>query len=344
MKRVFRCALLAALAASLAAPALADSWEGVTVAADTVLLTAPCDGVLERLTVTVGERVSAGDTAGAVASVPVFSPCDGRVAAVMVKEGERANGEKTLEIEPVGRYRVICTVSGVAKTPEDAWVRCGETLWMKCTADGSHRAAGRVVSVSGTTFEIETTAGELYIGETVWVCRDEACAADGRIGKGTVTAAPTVSVSADGVILDMRAREGASVRRGQLLFRTAPEAGLTVTVPADGVVTRLEAAVGDTVRAGGTVAVAASSAALRAEIPLERALSLKPGDRLFFIRADDPHETLRPATVTRVLTDGAPDTAAVELSAAEDLPVGLRVTLTDDGPLPDYGPLPDDGP
>lgn len=330
MKRLKRVTALAAAALALAAPAAADSWQGVTAAADTVLITAPCDGTLERLDLEEGQRVTAGEAVGALASTPVFAPCDGTVAAVPAEEGGRADGT-VLEIAPVSRYRVLCTVSGVAKTPENAWVRCGETLWMRCTADGSHRALGRVVSVSGTAFEIETTAGELYTGETVWVSRDEDCAYDGRIGRGTVTAAPTAAVEAAGVITELRAAAGTPVRRGQLLFRTAQAADLTLTAPADGVVTAVRAVPGQAVKAGDVLAEAAVSAVLRVEIPVADALRLAPGDSLAYIRSDDPHAALRPAAVLRVLTGGG-DTAAVELTAAEDLPLGLGVTVTDDGP------------
>ncbi|MBR4459567.1 MAG: HlyD family efflux transporter periplasmic adaptor subunit [Clostridia bacterium] len=326
---VYAAALLLAL--SLTAPALADSWQGVTAGADTVPVTAPCAGTLTALTLTAGQRVTAGETVGEIALTPVYAPCDGRIVSVLRREGERADSaEPVLQIEPVGRYRVLCTVSGVAKTVEDAWIRCGETLWMKCTADGSHRAAGRVIAVSGMNFEIETTAGELYIGEAVWVSRDEKCNFADRIGKGTVTAAPTESVSAEGVLFGLRAEAGAFVRRGQLLFRTAQGAEVVLRAPADGVVTEVRAEDGATVAADETVAVVAASVVLRVSLPLETAVTLAPGDCLRYMRADDPHGVLREAEVIWILTDGTSGTAAVELAAEEDLPVGMSVIVTDD--------------
>ena len=56
------------------------------------------------------------------------------------------------------------------------------------------------------------------------------------------------------------------------------------------------------------------------------------GAVLRYYRADDPHETLHDATVSRVLHDTSDAALTVELIPSEEgmLPIGLTVTVTDE--------------
>ena len=55
------------------------------------------------------------------------------------------------------------------------------------------------------------------------------------------------------------------------------------------------------------------------------------GKTFCYYRADDPHDTLRQATVSRILQNVGDAGVTVELTAAEgNMPIGLTVTLTDE--------------
>ena len=211
-KRCWAIILCAAFALAYCG-ALADSWSGSVSALETVTVTAPADGIPEGFDLETGERVTEGESAGSVRMEKVFAPYDGTVSVVSVKEGEKASGT-VLEISPVSLYTVTCTTSGVAKTPENAMIHVGETVIIRCMTDKSHQAEAQVISVDGAQFTVETTAGELYVGEAVYLYREDNIFYSGQIGKGTVTAHEEPTVSAEGVIQQIvhEGAGGAAVR------------------------------------------------------------------------------------------------------------------------------------
>ncbi len=325
MKRF--CAALICLCL-LTAGALADSWTGSVVAGEITQVVNPGDGILASFMLIEGQTVEAGEIVGALRTEKVFAPVSGTVAGLSAGEGDEVDSD-VLEISPVSRYTVLCTISNVSTTPETAMIHMGEAVRLRCTADGSHMALGRVVRVDGAEYEVETTAGELYVGETVYVYRGAAYTAAKRIGRGTVTAHTTEQVSAQGVILRMRVAAGDTVEKGQWLFTVASCADPEIAAPAAGVVTSVRASAGAEVRQDEVLVEIAGASVLRITVSADESLRLSPGTRLCYTRADDPHGILRPCTVSRVLlTDGGAD---VELIPEESLPIGLTVTVTEDG-------------
>ncbi len=320
--------ILTAALCLLTAAACADTWSGSVIAAETVTAVSPADGTAESFSLTVGQTVAEGDVLGSIRADKVFSPVSGTIAAIHSETGDLVDGT-VLEIDPVSRYAVTCTVDNIAKTPEAALIHMGETVWMKCTADGSHMARGRVVSISGAAFNVEATAGELYVGEAVYIYRDEACSADARVGKGTVTAQDTVKVSGKGVLLNIRHAVGDKVDKGQWLFSVAGSEDTLITAPAAGVVVSVSASEGSAVRENGTVAEIATATALRITVAADETGRFTAGSVWYYTRGDDPHETHYPCTVRRVLLASGEGTATVELTAEEDLPIGMSVLVTD---------------
>ena len=309
--------------------ALADAWTGSTVAAEMTDVVSPADGVLESFSLLPGQRVEAGDPAGRIRETPVFSPIDGQVAAIHATEGDELSGT-VLELDPVSRYTVTCTVSGAAQTPETTLIHMGETLYVRCTADGSHKAVGRVTAVSGTTYSLEVLGGELYVGEAVKLYREDSFSKDSCVGKGTVLTADTVSVSGEGKLLSLRVQTGDPVEKGQLLFTEASAQETGVIVPDGGLVYELSAAQGDTVREDQVLAVIARSVTIRFTADADDVPAFRSGQLLHYTRGDDPHETPHTATVLRVLQNLDDHTVTVELRPEEELPIGLSVEVTDD--------------
>ncbi len=309
--------------------ALADSWNGSVCAQQTVDVTAPASGILETLEIELGQAIPEGGCVGEIRAETAFSPADGTVAAVHAQEGDEADGT-VLEISPFSLYTVTCTVTSVAKTPENALVHAGESVWFRCTADGSHRAVGVITSVSGAEYAAETTGGELYVGETVYVYRDSACAQDSLVGKGTVTEHDTLSVEGTGVLTKLYVKAGDRVERGQRLFAASSSGKTAVIAPAEGIVSELTAKAGQTVQEEAVLARVSVGHVLRIEVAADEAPWFRAGETWYYIRADDPHETCRPCTVNRVMIRAEDASATVELiPEEEDLPYGLTVTVTD---------------
>ena len=237
MKTRFLLIMLAALLA--VSPALADTWAGSVTASATTEIEIPSDGTLTSLNLEVGQRVEAGQVVGGIRETKVFAPVDGSVAAVHLETGDKADGT-VLEISPVSRYTLTCTAENYAKTPENALIHSGESLYVKCSADGTHRAIARVTTIDGAAFSAEVTAGELYVGEAVFLYRSREFTTDSLVGKGTVTTHDTVAVSGNGVLLKLRVAVGDTVERGQWLFSTASTDDTQVTVPVSGIVTAVK--------------------------------------------------------------------------------------------------------
>ena len=309
--------------------AYADSWDGTVTALETVSIPSPAKGILERLVLETGATVTEGETIGSVRSEKVFAPYDGTVAVLSAAESKEVSGT-VLEISPVSLYTISCTVSDTAKTPENALIHVGETVFVRCTADGSHRAEAVVTSVSGAEWTAETTAGELYVGEAVYLYRDAECTTAQRIGKGTVTAHDPLTVSAEGIIRDLRVHTGDRVERGQWLFSVSSAANGDIRIPASGIVTEVTASAGNSVQEDQSLAEIAVSCAFRISVPADEAGLFRPEQRWSYIRGDDPHETPHPCHVYRIL---ATEDGSVEVELLPDdaslLPIGMTVRITD---------------
>lgn len=126
-------------------------------------------------------------------------------------------------------------------------------MLIRCTKDGTHLGTGRVISVDGLYYDVEMIGGEMFVGETVYIYRDDMYVYENRVGTGTVVRTDDQQYTVNGTILSVYVSVGDEVSRGQLLLTWAGDADTTVTAPADGVITSVvrqngqELAVDDTV-------------------------------------------------------------------------------------------------
>ena len=330
MKNRILPALLAAMITALAGTAAADSWNGTAAPADITPVTAPAEGLLEELNLLEGETAEAGETVGNIRLEKVFATFDGTVAALAVLEGETADGT-VLEIAPESLYTLVCTVDSVAQTPETALIHAGERMYVRCTADGTHRAEAVVTAVNGAEFTAETTAGELYVGEAVWLYRDEEARI--RVGKGTVTVHETVTVASRGTIRNLRVQAGDTVERGQWLYSVASGEETEIILPVSGIVTEVKAGAGEKVAADQELAAVAAGCVLQIRVSSEEVTRFRTGMTCRYFRGDDPHETAYKCTVERILLEEGQTEAVVELRPEEGtlLPLGLSVRVETDG-------------
>ena len=323
--------LLAALALA-ASPALAETYAGATVAARTTALVSASGGTLESLALLPGQIVSAGETVGSTRVEKVFAAWDGTVALCCAENGDTVDGT-VLEISPTSRYTVYCTVDGAYSSPETELVHIGERLYLRCTANGTHRAVGTVTAIDGAEYQVEVIGGELYVGETVNLYRDADFSSAQRVGVGTAVGAEPIEYTASGALIELCVREGENVERGELLFTYAQSDDTQIVSPADGVVASVLAAPGDALQAGQTVAELVQPNDVRIQVQLSAAdaARIEVGDAVSYVRTDDPDETSRSAIVEGVsaIPDGD-GYAALLIPVETDLPLGLSVTVRTD--------------
>ena len=320
--------LLAALSLALS-PALAETYAGATVAARTTALVSASGGVLESLSLLPGQSVAAGETVGSTRAEKVFAAWDGTVALCCADAGDAVDGT-VLEISPTSRYTVYCTVDGAYSDPETELVHIGEQLYLRCTANGTHKAVGVVTSIDGAEYQVEVIGGELYVGETVNLYRDADFSAVQRVGVGTAVVAEPIEYSASGTLIELCVQDGEEVERGELLFTYAQAASTQLVSPTDGLVSSVLAAPGDLLQSGQSVAELVHPNDVRIEVQLSAAdaARFEIGSVAAYIRADDPDDTPRSAIVEGVsaIAEGEGYVALLVPEDA-DLPLGLRVEV-----------------
>ena len=231
---------LATVGSATAARAEAE-FDGEVVASETQVISVPCSGQLESIEVQEGQWVSEGEAVAEMKVNKVFATTDGTVRGIFYQVGdslesgagasgqttgsaENAGGEDNSQsadgtvmyIAPVSRYTVNATIDDAYNRAANKYVRIGETVYMKCVKDGSHRAVGTIVAVDGSGYTVETTGGELYMEETVYIYRDSDYSSSTRIGSGTVTRTQEVAVQGTGTLLKLYVEDGEEVERGQL--------------------------------------------------------------------------------------------------------------------------------
>ena len=282
--------MAAALALLLPATALAEIYEGQTEALETVAVTAEISGSLEGIETQVGARVSEGDALARLRPGKVFASQDGAVARVQVGEGETADGT-VLEVAPMEKYLVYCTVDGAYQAAENTLIHSGEMLYIRCTSDGSHRAVGVVAAIDGEEYRVLTLGGALYVGETVNLYRGDDFAAESRVGKGTVTASDTEAYEAEGDVTRLLVAAGDAVERGQLLYEVG---GGTLYAPASGIVSAVSVQPGDAVEADQAVAEIVPDGQICVTFQVEEAdaARIAAGRRVELILPGDAEETV----------------------------------------------------
>ena len=217
-------ALLLALALPLAAQA-ETVFAGEVTAETAQVIAAPYGGLVEDVRVRVGDSVKIGDPIATVETAKTYASTDGTVSGVFAHEGDSADGVKTqygalVYIEPINRFTLACSTEKGYNSSENRYIHIGETVFLKCTKDGSHQGRGVVTGLDekdDSKFTVEVTGGEFYMGETVDIYRSGDYANASRIGRGTVGRTQTVAVNAEGSVLKMHVKAGDTVKAGTVL-------------------------------------------------------------------------------------------------------------------------------
>jgi len=315
------------LALMLAASALAEAYEGTTSPLSTAVVTAGASGIVQALDAEVGSHVNAGDVMASMKLERAFAARDGSVSLVNAGEGDKIDGT-LLELMPLERYLIYCTVDKAYQSAESTLVHSGETVYVRCTTDGSHRAVGVLTQIEGEEYRVVTLGGELYLGETVYLYRSDAFTASQRIGIGTVVSNDTQGYEASGTVSRLLVDEGDAVERGQLLYEIN---GGTIDAPVSGIVTSVSVKAGEAVEEGQAVAEIVPDGQVCVEIQVDEgeASKLSKGQRVALTKTYDAEEKTFGGTVvgSAWLAEDALYTVRILPDAGIQLPLGMSVTV-----------------
>lgn len=249
-------AMLGGLCATAGAEAVFD---GAVIAGETTTVFAPYGGTIKSVDLREGQWIDAGDPVATIETTKVFATEDGTVRGVFAQPGDSAEGT-VLYIAPVNRYTISANLEKAYSSTATKYVTLGEQVYISCSKDGTHKAVGIITSVTGSEYKVETTGGELYLEETVYIYRSPSYTTSTRIGSGTVARTGEIAVVGKGSVLKVHVEDGEEVERGQLLFETvegsfdalAVEGGQVLS-PASGVVASIKTKVGAKVEKGGAL-------------------------------------------------------------------------------------------
>ena len=327
MDMLKRWLMLLPVLLSLAAPGLAEVYTGTTAALSTVTVRTEDAGTIGSAQAVVGQRVEAGQSLYRMKAQRTFASQDGSVSLISADVGDAVSGE-VLELAPTQRYTIHCTVDSAYKSAATRLVHSGETVYAKCTRDGTHRAVGVVTEIDGAEYRVLTLGGELYVGETVYLYRDDAFTAAQRVGIGTVVVSDTETYEAEGRLTDLRVAEGDWVERGQLLYATG---GGEIAAPVGGIVVSLSCQPGDAVEADQAVAeiVPADAVCVEAQVDETDAARIAVGDRVALTFAGREDEDATPGTVVGISYVAESDRYTVVIRPETDaaLPLGMSVEV-----------------
>jgi len=310
------CGLVVALAVLGCVPALAQiSFQGTVVSSKTIAVNAPFGGIVDDIPLRKGDPLQIGDPVATIRTTKVFAEMDGTVSGIFAREGDQTEGiteryGAVMYIEPVNRYVVTATTEKAYNSSETRYIHIGERVHLACTKDGTHvgtavvtnvgEATGDSGSSSGssdsssssatyTSYKLEVTSGDFYMGETVAIYRDANHSSSSRIGRGTIQQNAAVAVKGTGSILKMHVQVGDQVERGEVLFETVEGVldGLyamdnTICAPMDGIVATVDAVQGSAVEKNGKLISVFPKEALQIAIKVSE-LDLKEireGDRV----------------------------------------------------------------
>ena len=328
MRKWLICMVAALL--MLNSTALAETYEGTTAAASTTAVEAESGGILQSMNVLPGSVVESGDILCEVSTTKVFATEDGVVGSISASEGDTISGS-VLEVNPTQKYRIYCTIDSAYESPETMLVHSGEEIFIKCTKDGTHRATGIITELDGSEYQVIATGGELYIGETVYLYRDEDFSTEQRIGIGTVVESDAQSYFAEGVLTSLHVQEGEYVERGELLYEYADAAETATTSDVDGIVTSVNAEQGDRIQKGTVIMTIAPLDQICVEVSVdeEYAATLSIGDSAELVYAADDTETHVSGTIVQISNIGDDGTYVVRVKpdSVFDNRIGLTVTV-----------------
>lgn len=314
MKKLGLILALALLLLPMAALA-ETSFNGTVIATETVAVSAPFGGITRDIALKEGDLVAIGDAVATICTTNIYAPQAGTVSGVFGQEGDGAEsiGERygaVLYIEPTNRYTVNASTEKSYNSSENKFIHVGETVYLSCAQDGTHVGQAIVTKMDitkteetgVTSYSLEVTSGEFYMGETVNIFRSRKFDPETRIGRGIITQNAPIAVKGTGSILKMHVKPGDVVERGELLFETVDGVldGLFamdnhIVSDVEGVVAKVEITTGGTVAKGANMITVYPKSSFRLQIDVSEMdlVEIAEGDKVFIEFDYDPDGSQR---------------------------------------------------
>ena len=323
LSKVSAALLTLALAVPACTPALAadlthsPTATGVVRSAHTQDVLAPFSGTLLPFDWETGDAVHAGDVLLEMDTTPVYAPFSGTLSVLFAAAGDDAQSVSArygciAAIEPENPYLLNATTQGAYDDPDNKYIHIGEKLYFKATSTERVKGEGRVIAVNGNAYQVEVTAGDLEIGESVTLYRDPLYDRESVVGRGTCAAADPVPVQASGRVLAVHVKEGDPVNAGDLLFDTVgADAAPTLssaqfTAPFDGAISAVNVISGQQAAKGQVLMTLADTSDLEVTCEVDEIdlSALRTGDVLSIV-FDFAADTVYQGTITDISSVGA---------------------------------------
>jgi biotin carboxyl carrier protein len=248
------------IALMLLTPAFAmaqEEFDGNVIQGDTIPVVAPYGGTIQSISLREGAVISVGDAVATMQTTQVLAPEDGTVRGVYCQDGDALDKSTVLNIAPISKYTIACTIDKAYDEIDNKYVSIGETVYIRNKRDETYKAVGVITAVDGSSYTVQTTAGQLYMQDTVYIYRDEDYTSVSRIGSGTVGRTAELAITGSGSLLKLYVQDGDTVERGQLLFETVTgtldglgEYSDVVQSDASGIIAEVKVTAGQTVNKG----------------------------------------------------------------------------------------------
>jgi len=214
-----------AACALLMGSASAISFTGTVAASDTVEIYAPIGGSVERVEVSVGEKVQEGDVLASLETTKLYASEDGVITGIFGEPGDSAEtiAERygaVMYIEGETVYTISASTDEAYNTTDTKFVHVGEEVYLYCYSHGTHTGWGVITSIEGTDYNVNVLEGDFLLGETVSIFRGETTASSSRIGRGEISRKSPTAVGGSGSIVSIAVQDGDTVQKGDLLFET----------------------------------------------------------------------------------------------------------------------------
>ena len=344
---MFKRILLITLALMLCgAPALAEtiSFEGTVTAAYTHEVYAASSAVVESVPVSVGDKVTAGDSIAALRTTKVYAEQDGTVTAVFGQVGDstetlaEAYGA-AIYLEGVSSCSVSASTANAYDSVANKLVYVGESVYLRSRAENTRTGTGVITSVDGESYMLNVTQGTFLGGESVNIYRTADYADEQRIGRGTVERKAPIAVAGTGRIVSVAVAPGDQVQRGDLLMETLDGSGSSrvLTAEVSGVVASLSAVQGTALEENAVAAVIWPDDAMQIEAAVSESdlMYIQPGDAvtLAFEWNADSGETLEGtvksiSAISDAESDNTAFTAFIAFSPDDSVRYGMNVTVS----------------
>lgn len=335
-----------------------EEFDGNVVEGNTVTVTAPYGGTVKSISLREGSLIHVSDEIATMQTTQVLAPEDGTVRGIFSEVGDTLSSTTVLYVAPVSKYTVTCTIDKAYASIDTKYVHIGETVYIKCKPDGSHKAVGIITAVNGSSYTVQTTAGELYLEETVYIYRNDAYTLKTRIGSGTVSRTSEQPITATGSLLKLFVEDGDVVERGQLLFETVDGAldalaaySDTIQSDADGVIASIKATAGQKISKGDVLLTVYKQEGYQIEFTVDEDLlgSVKVGDTvnivfnwneesgttykgtvadISYISASDTSTDSAGATTTSTTSSAATYKGYITFDADDSVRLGMSATIS----------------